>query len=638
MESVCGPMEPDEDTLGRNAEETSWNKEDTSPDQMETLCNLDVHLEKGNKVETPEPDEEIAMGSGDAELDSGRESAVNMASTINLQKGSEVETLQPAEGMAMGSGDAALDRGRESEVNMASTSLDKADVLSSLSHKVQDKGMEAITSESEEQECVVDTALDFVIPVEQENGPTPSGVNPEIKAEIRLDDSVKSEPVNESITCEDNMASEESFTRSDSVTCEDARHVSKLEVSSEDEEVHLYTNSRKSGAESSSSKDESPSGPSCSGTSRAGVNSLSSDSEDDLPSLNFTLPIKKRKRETPVSSDDECKSEIDYANLTPEEIKALIEEAKRYGTIKRCKCPKKKWEELPIKGPIETSKKCNIGKGDWSEKTPCEACSSGVCLEVNHKYGRRTRRRAPHILLNPRINNLSKTRARGTIGQDVPVIDLSDSEEASSLPANVASEVTITAVSAIPRAPEECIVLSSSEDDDDIVCEGVVWSDNKKQATGAETSSAAIVPKEVSPDVVELQQPPQALPPPIGFGIPPIQLPTPSPQDSESWPDLSIDIENWNDTFNLLANIVGPPNADIAARMPSDRPPDRPPTPEGWSCPICLESKTAVIEIMSTTCGHVFCGNCIRSAVKIHKKCPTCRKKLTLKQFHRIFL
>ena len=41
---------------------------------------------------------------------------------------------------------------------------------------------------------------------------------------------------------------------------------------------------------------------------------------------------------------------------------------------------------------------------------------------------------------------------------------------------------------------------------------------------------------------------------------------------------------------------------------------------------------------MSTTCGHVFCDKCIRSAVQLQRRCPTCRKKLSLKQLHAIFL
>ncbi|XP_033122496.1 E3 ubiquitin-protein ligase RNF4-like [Anneissia japonica] len=58
-------------------------------------------------------------------------------------------------------------------------------------------------------------------------------------------------------------------------------------------------------------------------------------------------------------------------------------------------------------------------------------------------------------------------------------------------------------------------------------------------------------------------------------------------------------------------------------------------------CPICMESERQIKrrrQLVSTVCGHIFCNSCITNAVKTQHKCPTCRKKLTLKQFHQIFL
>lgn len=59
-------------------------------------------------------------------------------------------------------------------------------------------------------------------------------------------------------------------------------------------------------------------------------------------------------------------------------------------------------------------------------------------------------------------------------------------------------------------------------------------------------------------------------------------------------------------------------------------------------CPICWDDEQTIKrrkrKLMSTTCGHVFCDQCIRSAVQLQSKCPTCRKKLTLRQLHPIFL
>lgn len=59
-------------------------------------------------------------------------------------------------------------------------------------------------------------------------------------------------------------------------------------------------------------------------------------------------------------------------------------------------------------------------------------------------------------------------------------------------------------------------------------------------------------------------------------------------------------------------------------------------------CPICWDDDKTIKrrkrKLMSTTCGHVFCDQCIRNAVQMQNKCPTCRKKLSLRQLHPIFL
>ena len=57
--------------------------------------------------------------------------------------------------------------------------------------------------------------------------------------------------------------------------------------------------------------------------------------------------------------------------------------------------------------------------------------------------------------------------------------------------------------------------------------------------------------------------------------------------------------------------------------------------PESIKCTICLETVT---NMTSTSCGHVFCGECIRNAVQVSNQCPICRTKLTLGKLHRLFL
>ncbi|KAJ4868771.1 RING/U-box superfamily protein [Raphanus sativus] len=43
-------------------------------------------------------------------------------------------------------------------------------------------------------------------------------------------------------------------------------------------------------------------------------------------------------------------------------------------------------------------------------------------------------------------------------------------------------------------------------------------------------------------------------------------------------------------------------------------------------------------EEMSTKCGHIFCKGCIQMAISKQGKCPTCRKKVTVKELIRVFL
>ncbi|XP_048006351.1 E3 ubiquitin-protein ligase BRE1-like isoform X2 [Leguminivora glycinivorella] len=55
-------------------------------------------------------------------------------------------------------------------------------------------------------------------------------------------------------------------------------------------------------------------------------------------------------------------------------------------------------------------------------------------------------------------------------------------------------------------------------------------------------------------------------------------------------------------------------------------------------CPICLENLRRG-SIASTTCGHVFCLECIRESLRSSgKRCPTCRKQLRGVGYHQVFL
>ena len=55
-------------------------------------------------------------------------------------------------------------------------------------------------------------------------------------------------------------------------------------------------------------------------------------------------------------------------------------------------------------------------------------------------------------------------------------------------------------------------------------------------------------------------------------------------------------------------------------------------------CPVCLDSFVEIREngtfLASTTCGHVFCGPCLTSAIEQNGKCPTCRERVSSKNWH----
>uniref|UniRef100_A0A0E0M322 RING-type domain-containing protein n=1 Tax=Oryza punctata TaxID=4537 RepID=A0A0E0M322_ORYPU len=50
-----------------------------------------------------------------------------------------------------------------------------------------------------------------------------------------------------------------------------------------------------------------------------------------------------------------------------------------------------------------------------------------------------------------------------------------------------------------------------------------------------------------------------------------------------------------------------------------------------FNCPVCWNK---LEEPSTTICGHIFCTKCIKQAIQIQKKCPTCRKSLRANNFH----
>ncbi|XP_057706443.1 RING finger protein 4 [Corythoichthys intestinalis] len=65
-------------------------------------------------------------------------------------------------------------------------------------------------------------------------------------------------------------------------------------------------------------------------------------------------------------------------------------------------------------------------------------------------------------------------------------------------------------------------------------------------------------------------------------------------------------------------------------------------TPGIISCPVCMDSYSEMVDsgrlVVSTKCGHVFCSQCLRDALSHSHTCPTCRKRLTPRQYHPLYI
>ncbi|XP_022995974.1 E3 ubiquitin-protein ligase RNF4-like [Cucurbita maxima] len=106
--------------------------------------------------------------------------------------------------------------------------------------------------------------------------------------------------------------------------------------------------------------------------------------------------------------------------------------------------------------------------------------------------------------------------------------------------------------------------------------------------------------------------------------------------DAEEWSQVSNNnrIKRKRDVSNqqalnsvLLINLEGSNSFMKEKPAPSKEP--------KFSCPICMGP---LVEETSTRCGHIFCKSCIRAAIAVQSKCPSCRKRVTAKELIRVFL
>lgn len=114
-----------------------------------------------------------------------------------------------------------------------------------------------------------------------------------------------------------------------------------------------------------------------------------------------------------------------------------------------------------------------------------------------------------------------------------------------------------------------------------------------------------------------------------------------SVQQIGSGNSVVISSEDESDDSDDLVLLHSPLPDEINARLADFRNSSASPK-KVVKCPICLDDdptiKTSGRRLMSTNCGHIFCEECIRASITSQHKCPTCRKRLTLRQIHPIFL
>ncbi|KHG00082.1 RING finger 10 [Gossypium arboreum] len=112
-------------------------------------------------------------------------------------------------------------------------------------------------------------------------------------------------------------------------------------------------------------------------------------------------------------------------------------------------------------------------------------------------------------------------------------------------------------------------------------------------------------------------------------------------QSVQSGPPATIDVEAIDDDViessarafaEAQNNSRRSRGRTVVEEITKPQPPPKEPT---FNCPICMGPLT---EEMSTRCGHIFCKACIKAAITTQAKCPTCRKRVTVKELIRVFL
>uniref|UniRef100_A0A2P2JVL9 RING finger protein n=1 Tax=Rhizophora mucronata TaxID=61149 RepID=A0A2P2JVL9_RHIMU len=104
-------------------------------------------------------------------------------------------------------------------------------------------------------------------------------------------------------------------------------------------------------------------------------------------------------------------------------------------------------------------------------------------------------------------------------------------------------------------------------------------------------------------------------------------------RNKRRWVQSNQTIFNCDLYVNLESSSSSMRQNVLPLQTPLPLPP--PPKEPTFNCSICMGP---LVEETSTRCGHIFCKACIKTAIAAQAKCPTCRKRVTVKELIRVFL
>jgi len=100
--------------------------------------------------------------------------------------------------------------------------------------------------------------------------------------------------------------------------------------------------------------------------------------------------------------------------------------------------------------------------------------------------------------------------------------------------------------------------------------------------------------------------------------------------------DITIDL-----TMSPTISAIAPSPQTSSIPSSSTVPPSCPSLPS-IMCPVCLETLNSIrikgYHLLSTMCGHVFCSHCLPECMKLSPTCPTCRMRLSSRDYHQLYL